>query len=298
MNVAQIQHLHRGFTQGSDGLREVSRGCAGFDLARRLLLCDGIMKTSFAALAVLATLAAAPLAACTEGDPIDDGSSSEEIKARPRFELLAAPTGTYSFQFVSGAGELLLESEDYSSRVGALGGLASVLANGATLGRYTLTVAADGKATFVLKANNGQTIAAGQTYATRTAASTAIRAAMASVTAYPKFWAQGTGARFEVKTDAGGKQMFNLRAANGQVMLTSERYDSLAAALNGAFAVVDHGVSAARYEVRPVTGGGYYLNLTATNGQIIATSEIYSTQASAERARDTIVALIPTVALL
>lgn len=256
------------------------------------------MKTSFAALAVLAALAAAPLAACTEGDPTDDGTASEEIKARPRFELLTTPSGTYSFQFVSGAGELLLESEDYTTRVGALGGLASVLSNGTALGHYVVSVAGDGRATFVLKANNGQVIATGQTYATKAAASTAVRASIAAATAYPKFWAQGTGARFEVKIDAGGKHMFNLRAANGQVMLTSERYESLAAVLNGAFSVAEHGVTAARYDVRPVAGGGYYLNLTATNGQTIATSEIYSTQASAERARDAVIALVPTVALL
>jgi uncharacterized protein YegP (UPF0339 family) len=38
---------------------------------------------------------------------------------------------------------------------------------------------------------------------------------------------------FELFTDKGGKFRFNLKASNGQVIASSEAYESKAAALNG-----------------------------------------------------------------
>lgn len=39
--------------------------------------------------------------------------------------------------------------------------------------------------------------------------------------------------KFELFTDKGGKFRFNLKASNGQVIASSEGYESKAAALNG-----------------------------------------------------------------
>jgi uncharacterized protein YegP (UPF0339 family) len=39
--------------------------------------------------------------------------------------------------------------------------------------------------------------------------------------------------KFELFTDKGGKFRFNLKASNGQVIASSEAYESKAAALNG-----------------------------------------------------------------
>jgi uncharacterized protein YegP (UPF0339 family) len=256
-----------------------------------------IMKT-FATLALLATLALAPgLIACAGGEPIDDGSASEEIVGRARFDLWK-DGGAYVFQFVSAEGETLIDSQDYSSRTAALGGLVSVLDNGTNSARYTVTVGADGHARFEVHATNGQVVGTSQVYGTRAAAETAMAAAISSLKAYPRHWTGGSGARFEIATDAGGTYFFALHAANGATVLRSERYDSLAAALNGAFSVSDNGTSSARYSVLGAASGGVYFNLTAANGQVIATSEVYASQANALRARDAIIALLPTVSIL
>ena len=77
-----------------------------------------------------------------------------------------------------------------------------------------------------------------------------------------------------------------------------DHYRSQAAALNGAFSVRDHGVTPSRYQILAANGGGYYLLLTASNGQTIATSEVYDSKGNATRARDAIVALLPTIELL
>lgn len=39
--------------------------------------------------------------------------------------------------------------------------------------------------------------------------------------------------KFELFTDKGGKFRFNLKASNGQIIASSEAYESKAAALNG-----------------------------------------------------------------
>ena len=274
-------------------------GCEVHDVARQLLLGAVIMKTSsFATVALLAAFALAPtLVACTDPDSIDDGTTSEEINARARFDLWK-DGGNYVFQFVSAAGETLIDSQDYSNRTAAINGLVSVLDNGKTSTRYKVIVGADGRAHFELHAANGRVIGTSQSYATKAGAEKAVTASIASATAYPRHWTTGTGARFEVKADTSGKHFFNLRAANGAIVLRSERYETLAAALNGAFSVTDHGVDATRYQLLPAANGGTYFNLLASNGQIIATSEVYSTQASAMRARDAIVALLPSVTVL
>ena len=40
-------------------------------------------------------------------------------------------------------------------------------------------------------------------------------------------------AKFELKKDAAGKFRFNLKAANGEIIATSEAYERKASALNG-----------------------------------------------------------------
>lgn len=264
-----------------------------------MLYRPAIMKTSsFATVALLAAFAVAPtLVACTDGETIDDGTSQEEISARPRFDLWKDGS-SYVFQFVSAAGETLVDSQDYTSRTAAINGLVSVLENGKTASRYNVIVDASGKAHFELRSTNGHIIGTSQTYADKAGAQKALTASVAAATAYPKHWTAGSGARFAVKTDTAGKYFFNLHAANGAIVLRSERYETLAAALNGAFSVSDNGTTATRYQLLPASNGGTYFNLMATNGQIIATSEIYANQANATRARDAIIALLPSVTVL
>lgn len=255
------------------------------------------MKSSFASLALLAALAFAPaLTACT--DPtIDDGTTAQEIGARARFDLWKDGSA-YVFQLVSAEGETLIDSQDYDSRTAALGGLASVLGNGTNSARYTIVVAADGRAHFELHATNGQVIGSSNAYATRAGAEQAVKASISALTAYPRRWTGGTGARFEIRADAGGTYFFALHAANGETVLRSERYETLAAALNGAFSVGDNGTNASRYSLVNAASGGVYFNVMAANGQIIATSEVYTSTDGALRARDAIIALLPTISIL
>lgn len=247
-----------------------------------------------------ALLLASTVAACTDTPALDDIAESAtwaDTTTRPSFALWKSADGQFRFRLVDAKAAILATSEGYTSRLGALNGLLSVLANGGDRSRYQVI----GDATsghFTLKAPNGEIIATGTNKPSLAAAQAAADATVAAVGAYRAAWTTATGRRFAVRLDAGGKYYWNLHAGNGEIVLHSERYDSEAAALNGAFSVLDNGATAARYQVLKAQSGQYYLNLTATNGQVIGTSELYATKSNAERARDALIALVPTVVIL
>ncbi|MBM3794976.1 MAG: DUF1508 domain-containing protein [Acidobacteria bacterium] len=89
-------------------------------------------------------------------------------------------------------------------------------------------------------------------------------------------------AKLEVKAAAGGQFMFNLKAGNGEVILTSERYKTKEACLNGIESVKKNAANEKRFAKKTAKNGEFFLTLTATNGQAIGKSELYK----AERSRD------------
>lgn len=76
--------------------------------------------------------------------------------------------------------------------------------------------------------------------------------------------------------------MFNLKAANGQVILTSELYKTKASAENGIESVRKNSARAGAFEEKANSKGEPYFILKATNGQEVGRSEYYSSKASME----------------
>jgi len=85
---------------------------------------------------------------------------------------------------------------------------------------------------------------------------------------------------YEIKTDAAGKFRFNLKAGNGQVILSSQGYAAKADALNGIASVQKHGPDEANFERKDSTKGEPYFVLKAKNGVVIGQSEMYSSVAA------------------
>ena len=79
---------------------------------------------------------------------------------------------------------------------------------------------------------------------------------------------------------------FDLKATNGQVIATSEVYNSKDACMNGIESVKDQTVENfekqknPKFQVFKDKAGEFRFNLTAKNGQIIAVSEGYKTMAN------------------
>ena len=88
--------------------------------------------------------------------------------------------------------------------------------------------------------------------------------------------------KFVITKRTNGEFQFNLKAGNGQVILTSEGYTTLAACKNGIESVKKNAVEDARFERKEAKNGAPFFNLKAGNGQIIGKSEMYSSQAACE----------------
>lgn len=88
---------------------------------------------------------------------------------------------------------------------------------------------------------------------------------------------------YEIKKTQNGKFMFNLRAGNNQVILTSEVYEQKASALAGIESVRKNGPDDANYEMKTSSSSQPYFVLKAANQQVIGKSEMYSSEAAAKK---------------
>jgi len=91
-------------------------------------------------------------------------------------------------------------------------------------GKFEIYKDTAGEFRFRLKASNGQKILASEGYASKAGCSNGINSVKENAP---------TDSRYERKQTTNGKYMFNLRAANNQVIGTSESYDSAAGRDNG-----------------------------------------------------------------
>ncbi len=101
-------------------------------------------------------------------------------------------------------------------------------------GWFELSKSSDGQFRFVLKAGNAETILTSELYKAKESAMNGIASVQANCT---------TDARYERKTSTNGKPLFNLKAANSQVIGTSQLYSSEAAREDGIASVKVNGPS-------------------------------------------------------
>ncbi len=92
---------------------------------------------------------------------------------------------------------------------------------------------------------------------------------------------------FELKK-SGDKFHFVLKAANGQVILSSQMYASKASATAGIESIRNNALTDDLYERKTSTNGKFYFNLKATNGQIIGTSQMYASQSGVAAGIDSV----------
>jgi uncharacterized protein len=95
---------------------------------------------------------------------------------------------------------------------------------------------------------------------------------------------------FEIKKTESGKLMFNLKAGNGQVILTSQQYESMDGVTNGIESVRTNSQIDENFDRKVASDGSPFFSLVAGNGQIIGKSEMYS----AETGRDNGIASVKT----
>ncbi|MDH6305869.1 uncharacterized protein YegP (UPF0339 family) [Parabacteroides sp. PF5-5] len=90
-------------------------------------------------------------------------------------------------------------------------------------------------------------------------------------------------AKFEITKRKNGEFQFNLKAGNGEIILTSEGYVAKESCKKGIESVKKNGPLDARYERKEAKNGKPFFNLKASNGQIIGTSEMYASESGREK---------------
>ncbi|MBR1869036.1 MAG: YegP family protein [Bacteroidales bacterium] len=84
--------------------------------------------------------------------------------------------------------------------------------------------------------------------------------------------------KFVITVRKNGEFQFNLKASNGQVILTSEGYTTKTACLNGIESVKKNAPVEGRFETKVAKNGKPFFNLKASNGQVIGASQMYASE--------------------
>lgn len=88
--------------------------------------------------------------------------------------------------------------------------------------------------------------------------------------------------KYVLKNSTKGRFSFNLVDANDQIIMTSEIYESKAAALGGIESCKKNGIEDRRFERKLSTASDPYFVLKAANGQIIGKSKMYPSATAME----------------
>ena len=90
-------------------------------------------------------------------------------------------------------------------------------------------------------------------------------------------------ARFVLKDAKGGQFLFNLKAGNNEVILTSQLYERKKSAEDGISSVRENSADDGRFGRKAARSGEAYFVLKATNGKVIGKSEMYSSASAMEK---------------
>ena len=89
--------------------------------------------------------------------------------------------------------------------------------------------------------------------------------------------------KFEIKKRTNNEFMFNLKAGNGEVILTSEGYTSKQGCKNGISSVKKNAPDDENYVKKVASNQQYYFTLKAQNGEVIGKSEMYTTTSARDK---------------
>jgi len=219
----------------------------------------------------------------------------------------------YYFQFLRDDGQVILNSEGYTTEAARDNGVQSVINNSANADRYEIKTNDGGGFYFSLKAGNNQEIGRSVTFRNEAArnaavtlmqgegsavqggggtAATTTTAAAAAGTIEP-YKAKGNEDDYKplgfYETNGGGTASgFDSFSAEdeyyfsynlgGNVYLISEGYGSTAARDNGVQSVTNNMNNEARYQRQQHPNGKFFFNLRAGNNKEIATSRWFDSQ--------------------
>ena len=95
--------------------------------------------------------------------------------------------------------------------------------------------------------------------------------------------------KFEIfQSDKNEKYYFNLKAKNGQVILSSQGYTTKANAKNGIESVRKNSQNDDLFETKEAANGKHFFTLLAANKQVIGKSQMYASKSGLDNGIDSV----------
>lgn len=201
----------------------------------------------------------------------------------PKFQLFRGHDDLFYFRLLAMNGENLLRSEGYTAKTNAINGMLAVKA-GAAAQRLEAREAKNGQHYFVVLAANHEIVGVSETYSSKGGLVNGMRAverdaAYANAEDLTIEAPVYSNPKYQIFRGADNQFYFHLRARNGEIVLASEGYVAKSSARAGIRSVRNHVTETAEYFEREVAANGqYYFNLKAENGEIIGTSELFTSE--------------------
>ncbi|MFC7347625.1 YegP family protein [Chryseobacterium zhengzhouense] len=104
--------------------------------------------------------------------------------------------------------------------------------------------------------------------------------------------------KFIITKRVNGENQFNLKAENGEIILTSEGYTTKASCHKGIESVRINSQDDSRYDRRIAVNGKDYFVLKARNGEIIGKSQFYSSKSGMESGITSVKLNAPTAEII
>ena len=105
-------------------------------------------------------------------------------------------------------------------------------------------------------------------------------------------------AKFEIEKASDGHFHFHLKAANGEIIFSSQEYKAKASALSGIESVKANSQADVHFERKTSHSSQPYFILKAVNGETVGCSQMYSSTAAMEKGIESVKANAPTAAVV
>jgi uncharacterized protein YegP (UPF0339 family) len=101
-------------------------------------------------------------------------------------------------------------------------------------------------------------------------------------------------AKFEIEKASDGHFYFHLKAANGEIIFSSQQYKAKASAQVGIDSIKANAPIDAHFERKTSTNDQPYFVIKATNGETLGRSQMYSSTGAMEKGIESVKANAPT----
>src|SRR5262245_576885 len=101
-------------------------------------------------------------------------------------------------------------------------------------------------------------------------------------------------AKFEIQKTSDGHFHFHLKAANGEIIFSSQQYKAKASALDGIASVKANATVDSHFERKTSHGKQPYFILKAANGETVGSSQMYSSTSAMEKGIESVKSNAPT----